>query len=185
VHRVPADGLVSSRRRSLVGPTLVSLGFALFVGPGPLGVLVPWLITRWRIEDPLLGVTALRGVGVVLITLGLPCLVESIVRFVRIGRGTLAPVMPTERLVVTGLYRYVRNPMYVGVVSLIVGQALLFGSGATLLYAVAVATGFHLFVVLYEEPTMRRTYGEEYKTYCLQVRRWLPRIRSTPTRGGR
>lgn len=172
-------------RRSLVGPTLVSLAFALFVGPGPLGVLGPWLITRWRVEGPFLGVTALRGVGVGLIALGVPCLVESIVRFVRIGRGTLVPVMPTEHLVVTGLYRYVRNPMYIGVVSLIVGQALLFGSGATLLYAAAVAVGFHLFVVLYEEPTMRRTDGDEYKTYCLQVRRWLPRLRSRPTAGGR
>jgi protein-S-isoprenylcysteine O-methyltransferase Ste14 len=176
---------VTAGRRSLVGPTLVSVAFAVFVGPGPLGVLGPWLITRWRVEDPFLGVTALRGVGVALIVLGLPCLVESIVRFVRIGRGTLVPVMPTEHLVVTGLYRYVRNPMYIGVLSLIVGQALLFGSGATLLYSATVAAGFHLFVVLYEEPTMRRTYGDEYKTYCLQVRRWLPRVRSTPTAGVR
>ena len=176
---------MTSSRRSLVGPTVVSVAFAVFVGPGPLGVLGPWLITRWRVDDPLLGVTALRGVGVALIALGLPCLVESIVRFVRIGRGTLVPVLPTEHLVVTGLYRYVRNPMYIGVVSLIVGQALLFGSGATLLYGAVVATGFHLFVVLYEEPTMRRTYGDEYKAYCLQVRRWLPRLRSGPTAGGR
>jgi protein-S-isoprenylcysteine O-methyltransferase Ste14 len=176
---------VTSGRRSLVGPTFVSLGFALFAGPGPVGVLVPWLITHWRVEDPLLGVTALRGVGIVLIALGLPCLVESIVRFVRVGRGTLVPVMPTEHLVVTGLYRYVRNPMYVGVVSLIVGQALLFGSAGTLLYAAVVATGFHLFVVLYEEPTMRRTYGDEYQTYCRHVRRWVPRLRPAPTGDGR
>ena len=168
-------------RRTLVGPTLVSLAFALFVGPGPIGVLVPWLITRWEIEDPFLDVSAFRVIGVVLIVLGVPCLVESIVRFVRIGRGTLVPVMPTEHLVVSGLYRYVRNPMYLGVVSLIVGQALVFGSGATLLYGALVAIGFHLFVVLYEEPTMTRTYGDEYKTYSLQVRRWLPRLRSTPT----
>jgi protein-S-isoprenylcysteine O-methyltransferase Ste14 len=172
-------------RRTLVGPTLVSLAFALFVGPGPVGVLVPWLITRWEIEAPLLGVIAFRWVGAVLIALGLPCLVESIMRFVRVGRGTLVPVMPTEHLVVSGLYRYVRNPMYIGVLSLVLGQALLFGSSATLLYAMAVAAGFHLFVVLYEEPTMARTYGDEYETYCLQVRRWLPRLRSTPTEGGR
>jgi len=176
---------VTSGRRSLVGPTLVSLGFALFIGPGPLGGLGPWLITHWRVEDPLLGIKALRGVGVALIALGIPCLIESIVRFVRIGRGTLVPVMPTEHLVVTGLYRYVRNPMYVGVVSLIVGQALLFGSAGTLLYAAAVGTGFHLFVLLYEEPTMRRTYGPAYESYCRHVRRWLPRLPPAPTRAGR
>jgi protein-S-isoprenylcysteine O-methyltransferase Ste14 len=172
---------VRSGRRSLVGPTLVSLAFAVFVGPGPLGLLGPWLITRWRMDDPLLGVTILRGVGVVLIAAGLSCLIESIVRFVRIGRGTLVPVMPTEHLVMTGLYRYVRNPMYVGVVSLIVGQGLLLGSTGTLLYAVVVALAFHLLVLLYEEPTMRRTYGAEYEAYCRRVRRWLPRLRPVPT----
>jgi protein-S-isoprenylcysteine O-methyltransferase Ste14 len=172
---------VTSGRRSLVGPTLVSLAFAVFVGPGPLAVLGPWLITRWRTEDPLFDITAGRAVGVALIALGLPCLIESIVRFVRIGRGTLFPAMPTEHLVVTGLYRYVRNPMYVGVVSLVVGQGLLFGSGDTLVYAAVVAAGFHLFVLLYEEPTMRRTYGGEYEAYCRQVRRWLPRLRPAPT----
>ena len=172
---------MTAGRRSLVGPTVVSLTFALFVGPGPLGVLGPWLITRWRVEDPLLGVTALRGLGVALIALGLPCLVESIVRFVRIGRGTLVPVMPTEHLVVTGLYRYVRNPMYIGVVALIVGQGLLFASTAVLAYAAMVAIGFTFFVMLYEEPTMRRTYGDEYDAYCRQVRRWLPRLRPAST----
>jgi protein-S-isoprenylcysteine O-methyltransferase Ste14 len=178
---------VRSGRRSLVGPALVSLAFTVFVGPGPLGVLGPWLITRWRVDDPLLGVTAVRGVGVALVAGALPCLIESIVRFVRIGRGTLVPIMPTEHLVMTGLYRYVRNPMYVGVVSLIVGQGLLLGSTGTLLYAAVVALGFHLFVLLYEEPTMRRTYGEEYEAYCGQVRRWLPRLRPAPetTGGGR
>lgn len=140
---------MTSGRRSLVGPTLVSIAFALFVGPGPLGVVGPWIITRWRMEDPLLGVTALRGVGVASIALGLPCLV------------------------------------YVDVVSLIVGQALLLGSPALLTYGAVIATGFHLFVLLYEEPTMRRTYGDEYDAYCRQVRRWLPRLRPAPTGDGR
>jgi protein-S-isoprenylcysteine O-methyltransferase Ste14 len=82
--------------------------------------------------------------------------------------------------VISGLYRYVRNPMYVGVVSIILGEALVLGSGGVLIYAAVVALGFHLFVVLYEEPTLRRTYGAQYDGYCTLVRRWLPRL--TPAR---
>jgi len=78
--------------------------------------------------------------------------------------------------VVTGLYRYVRNPMYVGVLATILGQGLLLGSGSVLVYAAVVALGFHLFVLAYEEPTLRRTYGAEYEAYCAAVPRWWPRL---------
>jgi len=122
-------------RRSLVGPVLVSLGFVLFIGPGPLTVLVPWLLSGWELREPLLGWTWLRGLGVALLCIGIPVLVESIVRFVWKGRGTLTPAVPTQHLVVSGVYRFVRNPMYVGVVSIIVGEALLLGSGDVLIYA--------------------------------------------------
>jgi protein-S-isoprenylcysteine O-methyltransferase Ste14 len=167
-------------RGSLVGPVLVSVGFVLFLGPGPITVLVPWLLSGYELRQPLLGLTWLRGVGVALLVVGIPVLAESIVRFVRKGRGTLTPVVPTRHLVMSGLYRFVRNPMYVGVVTIIVGEALLLGSGDVLIYATVVALGFHLFVVLYEEPTLRRTYGPEYERYCTHVRRWIPRI--TPAR---
>jgi protein-S-isoprenylcysteine O-methyltransferase Ste14 len=105
---------------------------------------------------------------------------ESVARFVWKGRGTLTPAVPTRHLVITGLYQYMRNPMYVGVVAIILGEGLLLGSGAVLAYGVIVALGFHLFVVLYEEPTLRRRYGTEYDEYCAQVRRWIPRL--TPAR---
>jgi protein-S-isoprenylcysteine O-methyltransferase Ste14 len=167
-------------RRSLVGPVLVSLGFVLFIGPGPLTVLVPWLLSGWELREPLLGWTWLRGVGVALLVVGIPVLAESIARFVWKGRGTLTPAVPTRHLVISGLYRFVRNPMYVGVVTIIVGEALLLGSGDVLIYAAVVALGFHLFVVLYEEPTLRRTYGAEYDEYRAHVRRWIPGI--TPAR---
>jgi protein-S-isoprenylcysteine O-methyltransferase Ste14 len=160
---------------------LVSVGFAVLVGPGPLVALVPWLLTDWEIEEPFLGVTALRWVGVALVALGLPALVESIVRFVRRGRGTLVPAVPTEHLVVSGLYRHVRNPMYVAVVAMVMGQSLLFGSGAVLAYAAVLWLGFTLFVVLYEEPTLRNAYGAEYDAYCRSVHRWIPSVRSAPT----
>jgi len=166
----------SPERRSLVGPVLVSLGFVLFVGPGPLIVLVPWLLSGWELHEPLLGWSWLRGLGIALIVVGVPVLAESIVRFVWKGRGTLTPAVPTQHLVISGLYRFVRNPMYLGVVTIIVGEALLLGSGDVLIYAAVVALGFHLFVVLYEEPTLRRTHGSEYDGYCKQVRRWIPRF---------
>jgi protein-S-isoprenylcysteine O-methyltransferase Ste14 len=114
--------------------------------------------------------------GVALILAGVPVLAATIVRFVRQGRGVPAPVLPAQHLVVTGLYRYVRNPMYIAVLSVIVGQGLLFGSGVVLRYALVVALGFHLFVLLHEEPSLRRRFAAEYEAYCRAVRRWLPRF---------
>jgi protein-S-isoprenylcysteine O-methyltransferase Ste14 len=98
------------------------------------------------------------------------------VRFIYVGRGTLSPTHPTERLVVSGLYRYVRNPMYVGVLLVIAGQALLFWSAALWAYFGYVAVGFQLFVLVYEEPALRKKYGEDYDEFCRNVRRWLPRL---------
>jgi protein-S-isoprenylcysteine O-methyltransferase Ste14 len=102
--------------------------------------------------------------------------VESFARFALKGIGTPAPVAPTRHLVVSGLYRHVRNPMYVGVVLAIVGQALWLGSMALLGYAAAVFAAFFLFVLLYEEPALRRQFGAEYESYRRHVPRWLPRI---------
>ena len=93
------------------------------------------------------------------------------------GRGTPAPIAPTEHLVVGGPFRWVRNPGYLSVVALLVGQALLFASPAFSVYAAVVALGFHLFVVLYEEPTLRRQFGADYETYCRAVPRWVPGLR--------
>ncbi|MDP9219457.1 MAG: isoprenylcysteine carboxylmethyltransferase family protein, partial [Actinomycetota bacterium] len=91
--------------------------------------------------------------------------------------GTPAPVAPTERLVVGGDYRYVRNPMYVAVVAIVLGQALVFGSVALLGYAVAIWLFMASFVRWYEEPMLRRTYGADYARYCDAVRAWWPRLR--------
>jgi protein-S-isoprenylcysteine O-methyltransferase Ste14 len=94
--------------------------------------------------------------------------------FAAFGRGTPFPLDAPKRLVARGLYQFVRNPMYAGVLLAILGQALLFGSGATLRYALAVALFFHLFVVFYEEPTLRRKFGQCYAEYCSNVPRWIP-----------
>jgi protein-S-isoprenylcysteine O-methyltransferase Ste14 len=114
---------------------------------------------------------------VLLIAAGLPVLLDSFARFALQGLGTPAPIFPTRHLVVSGLFRYVRNPMYVAVVSLILGQGLFFGSVRVLEYGVAVWVGFHLFVLSYEEPILRRSFAHEYEGFCANVLRWIPHLR--------
>ncbi len=139
--------------------------------------LVPWWISRWSLRPPFLGFTPVRVVGVVLIAASIPVLLESFARFALQGIGTPAPVFPTRHLVVKGFYRYVRNPMYVAVVSLILGQALLLGDIRLLAYAIFCWLAMHLFVLAYEEPTLRKSFGSEYEIFCAHVPRWLPRPR--------
>jgi protein-S-isoprenylcysteine O-methyltransferase Ste14 len=148
---------------------LGTLLFTLLV-PGTVVGLVPWWLSGWRLAPS----TALRLAGGLLILTALPLFVSFLLRFVREGVGTPAPIAPTERLVVGGPFRYVRNPGYVAVVALVVGQGLLFGSVSVLAYAALLALGFHVFVVLYEEPTLRRQFGAEYEAYCRRVPRWWP-----------
>jgi len=104
-------------------------------------------------------------------------LLEAFARFVWYGLGTPAPVFPTKRLVTTGLYRHVRNPMYIAVTTVIFGEGLLLGNPQLLGYGVCVWLGFFVFVLAYEEPTLRRTYGHEYTAFCDAVPRWIPRLR--------
>ena len=157
---------------------LALLGSAVFlvIAPGTLAVYVPWTFTGWRLAPPLLGFFPLRVVGGLMIAAGLPVLLDSFARFAIQGLGTPAPVAPPQHLVVTGLYRYVRNPMYVAVSALIFGQGLLFGSVSLLEYGLVVWLAFFAFVVLYEEPTLHGKFGNEYEDYCARVPRWLPRL---------
>jgi len=158
---------------------LAIAGSAIFlvIAPGIVAGYVPWRISRWHVGAPLLGTSSLRLVGVLLIAAGLPVLLDSFVRFALQGLGTPAPIFPTRHLVVGGLFRYVRNPMYVSVVSLILGQGLFFGNVLVLEYGIAVWVGFYLFVLIYEEPTLRKSYGPEYEEFCANVPRWIPRLR--------
>ncbi len=160
-----------------------SLGSVVFflLAPGLVAGLAPWWISRWRMQPPLLGLSLLRVAGAALIALGTPALLDSFARFARQGLGTPAPIFPTRHLVVTGLYRYVRNPMYVGVVLVIEGQGLLLGNPRVLGYGVLVWLAFFLFVIGYEEPTLRRTFGDEYERFCANIPRWIPRLH--PWRG--
>jgi len=155
---------------------LVTVLFTLFGGPGIVLVVLPWLLTGLRVVHGW-NETA----GWVLIVVGIFPLLESIMRFVVVGQGTLMPAVPTEHLVVSGLYRFVRNPMYVGVVTALAGEVLLLWSRHMVIeLAVAVAL-MDIFVRFYEEPKLMRTYRGEYQRYRQNVRRWIPRV--TPWNG--
>jgi protein-S-isoprenylcysteine O-methyltransferase Ste14 len=160
------------------GRALLATAVFLCLAPGTVAGLIPFWISGWHFQPPFLGLEPVRWFGVLLIALAAPVLLESFARFALEGLGTPAPVLPTRHLVVKGFYRYMRNPMYVAVLSIIVGQALLLGSGYLLVYAVVVWAGFLGFVLSYEEPKLRKTYGAEYEAYCARVRRWVPRILS-------
>jgi protein-S-isoprenylcysteine O-methyltransferase Ste14 len=160
---------------------VAAAGSAVFfvLAPGVMGGLVPWGLTGWDAKDTWAPLVVL---GAVLVAAGLVVLIQAFVRFVVEGVGTPAPVAPTEHLVVGGLYRYVRNPMYVAVTAIIVGQALVLGRPALLLYAAAFVAVTATFVRLYEEPTLRQRYGAEYEAYRRAVPGWWPRL--SPWRPG-
>jgi protein-S-isoprenylcysteine O-methyltransferase Ste14 len=153
------------------------LGSAVFflIAPTTLAGLVPWGISQWRLQAPFFDLQPVRWFGVLLILLGLPVLVETFIRFALQGRGTPAPVAPPQHLVITGPNRYVRNPIYLALVAIVLGQGLILGNASLLVYGALLWIGFHLFVLAYEEPTLRGTFGAEYDTYCANVARWLPR----------
>ena len=163
----------------MAGRVTAALGSLVFliIAPGVVAGLLPWLITHWRPLPSGDGPGALRWAGLILIAAGLAVVLEAFARFAWVGLGTPAPVAPTRTLVVSGFYRFVRNPMYVAVTALIFGQAVLFASWAVALYGVVIAVAFDTFVRLYEEPTLRQAYGEEYAAYCAATPRWIPRLR--------
>jgi protein-S-isoprenylcysteine O-methyltransferase Ste14 len=155
-----------------------SLGSLLFfvIAPGTVAGLVPWWITRWRIGAPPAGITSLRWLGALMILIGLVPLAASFARFAWDGLGTPAPVAPPSRLVVSGFYRRVRNPMYVALLVILSGEALVFGDVGIFYWALTFWAGCHLFVTVYEEPTLKRMFGAEYEAYRANVPRWLPRM---------
>src|SRR6266540_6495730 len=154
-------------------PVLGGLGFMLLGGPTIVAGLVPWLITRWHGDDQPLG---LRLLGAALLAVGGLLVVETTARFALQGRGTPAPWAPPERFVARGSFRAARNPMYVGVLALIVGQGFLLGRESLFAWAAAAWLIFHLFVVFHEEPGLRRRFGADYEDYSRRVGRWLPGV---------
>lgn len=146
----------------------------LVLVPGVVAGVVPWLLTGWRPAGP---PAVVAVAGFVFCAAGTAALLHAFGRFVVDGLGTPAPVAPTERLVVSGLYRHVRNPMYLAVGAVIAGQALVLGRPVLALYGAAYALAVVLFVRRYEEPTLSRRFGEEYAAYRRAVPAWRPRRR--------
>ncbi len=150
----------------VIGPLFLCI-VALLI---PLGI---FMATRhWVMAD----MGTVRYAGLIPFTLGACVSLWCVKDFVVRGRGTPAPFDPPTRLVLLGPYRYVRNPMYVGLFLVLIGEAMLYTSLSVLLYSLFLVSAAHIFVVFYEEPTLRRKFGESYKQYLRSVPRWLPRM---------
>lgn len=163
------EGRHRMRRVTPIAGTAVFLVLA----PGVVAGLVPWWMTGWRpgAAYP----AAVRIIGAILAAAAAAALLYAFAQFALEGRGTPAPPLPTERLVVRGLYRYVRNPMYLAVLAIIAGQALLLSRPVLLGYAAAVGAAFIAFVYGYEQPALVRRYGAQYEAYRQAVPAWWPR----------
>jgi protein-S-isoprenylcysteine O-methyltransferase Ste14 len=153
-----------------------AIGSAVFLvaAPGVVAGIIPWLLTGWRSSRPAPPIELLGGV---LVVAGAAVVLHAFARFVSEGAGTPAPVAPTQRLVVGGIYRHVRNPMYVAVGATIIGQALLFGRPVLVAYAAIFYLVVFAFVRGYEEPLLTARYGDEYRAYRRAVPGWRPRLR--------
>lgn len=142
--------------------------------PGLVAGLIPLWITGIRINNIFDEVWQLHHyIGTIAFLIGFVIMLWCIISFAVIGRGTLSPVDPTKKLVISGLYYFSRNPMYVGVVLILIGEAIFFQSANLWFYSLFVFVGFHLFAVYIEEPRLRKDFGEEYNLYCQKVRRWI------------
>jgi protein-S-isoprenylcysteine O-methyltransferase Ste14 len=158
---------------------LKNLVFTVVV-PGTVAVYAPLAIAGGRPSESALA----RSAAAVLLLAGAGIYAWCVWDFARHGRGTPAPFDAPRQLVARGLYRWSRNPMYLGVLCAILGQAALFAAPALLLYAACVGLAFHLFVVLYEEPHLREVFGPPYEAYRARVGRWLPHaVRRPKARG--
>jgi protein-S-isoprenylcysteine O-methyltransferase Ste14 len=158
-----------------ISAVLKTVLFTILV-PGTVAGLAPWLLRRER-SIPEQGIQSwfpalVIGMGTLIY------LHTAFWGFALFGGGTPSPIAPTKRLVVRGLHRYVRNPMYIGVALVIAGQAWLFHSIPTAAYLACVLLAVHFFVLFYEEPTLQKQFGREYELYRASVPRWIPRFRA-------
>jgi protein-S-isoprenylcysteine O-methyltransferase Ste14 len=144
------------------------------IAPGTVGVLGPQWVKDGGNELPLV----VRVLGLALFLIGVAIYLWCAWDFAAKGLGTPAPIDAPRRLVVEGLYRFTRNPMYVGVSAMILGQAIYYGSFSIVVYLLAIVLAFNLFVRFCEEPTLRRLFGEQYDDYCRTVPRWLSRAKA-------
>ena len=148
--------------------------FFTILQPGVVAGLIPYLILRYKVDDPFSGpFDFYKALGVLLFLTGLIIVFDCIIRFAVQGQGTLSPADPTKKLVIKGLYRFSRNPMYIGVMLILTGETIFFHPNDLWIYSLFVFFLFHLFVIFVEEPRLRRDFGEEYYQYCQKVGRWF------------
>jgi protein-S-isoprenylcysteine O-methyltransferase Ste14 len=147
--------------------------------PGAVTVMGPYLLIPLRPWPFAFELGDLRFLGLILLVGGVSFYLSTIFDFAKIGRGTPAPFDPPQVLMVKGLYKYVRNPMYVGVLSVLLGETVYFESAILLIYTGFIFLAFNVFVRLYEEPTLENLFGESYLEYVRTVPRWLPRFERT------
>ena len=145
------------------------------IAPGAVTVYIPYWLLSLPSAPASLPIGFLRYFGWLPMLLGAAIYFWCAWDFTFAGKGTPAPIDPPKELVVRGLYRYVRNPMYVGVLTLLAGEVLFFASRRLFIYAAVAFSFFHLFVIFYEEPALQQKFGESYRRYCETVPRWLPR----------
>ena len=156
-----------------VKPIVNTLLFTILVPATVAGWIPLWLRENSSVTDT----PALRRLGILLIAVGVVIYLHTAFwGFALQGRGTPAPIAPTKKLVVDGLHRYVRNPMYVGVGLIVLGQSVLFRSRHIAEYLIFFAVVVRLFVLFYEEPTLQKQFGDEYDQYRRRVPRWIPRF---------
>jgi protein-S-isoprenylcysteine O-methyltransferase Ste14 len=176
VDSKPAPNPAGERTAPSPSLLLRSIFFTLLF-PGTVTVVIPYFIVDDKTGgqgDPW------RVIGLLLMVIGAVVLLRCVWDFWATGRGTLAPIDPPKHLVVRGPYRVVRNPRYMGVLWILLGESLFFQSLPLLYYAIACSIAVHLFVIFYEEPALRRKFGDEYEAYCRRVYRWWPRFFAAP-----
>jgi len=148
--------------------------FFTILQPGVVAGLIPYLILRNKVDEPFSGPFHFyKVIGFLFFLIGLVIVFYCIIRFAVQRKGTLSPADPTKKLVIKGLYRFSRNPMYIGVLMILIGESIFFQPNNLWIYTLFIFSMFYLFVLLVEEPRLRRDFGEEYVEYCQKVRRWI------------
>ena len=148
--------------------------FFTILQPGVVAGLVPYLLLRVDEKEKILrSFQLLQYTGLILCVFGFLVMMSCILNFAIYGKGTLSPADPTKKLVIAGLYKYSRNPMYVGVILMLIGEAVFFQSGRLWIYSMLIFVVFHLFIVFFEEPRLKKDFGAEFDQFCNKVRRWV------------
>lgn len=148
--------------------------FFTLLQPGLVAGLFPyWILGRTRVRNDLNELGSWEYIGLIIFFTGFLIMLHCITLFATKGRGTLSPADPTRKLVISGLYKFSRNPMYMGVMLMLIGETVLFESRSLLYYSIFIFVSFNLFILLVEESRLKRDFGDAYDSYKKRVRMWL------------